>query len=382
MADPNHYSFGSPMRYFHASALVAVVALAGCSSGSSAPELNAECSLKDAFAIAETMDGYISCRIVEGTSIHGTTDETKARFSWQLVDAEQWELAQAADSTIRVDGSSTVAPLMAVAAKYFEQATRSAIGSGNAKAVVGISGTGGGFQKFCAGETDVQNASRSIRSSEESACSSAGVEYLELPIANDGLAIVVNKENDWAKCLTMDEVEKIWERDSAVTNWSQIREGFPDVPIALFGAGTDSGTFESFAEFAVGGSDNIRRQGVQTSEDDNVTIRGVTGSRGGMGYLGLSYVEENAGSFTAVSLDAGNGCIEPTSATVQDASYPMSRPLFIYAKESSLVQSEAVRKFIRFLVSNLEQISEDALFVPLTKGQIDELATSVTSIAP
>lgn len=369
------------MRFIQASVLVAAVALTGCSSGSSTPELGAQCSLKQAFAIAETTDGYISCRIVAGTSIHGTTEETRAKFSWQLVDAEQWELAQAADMTIRVDGSSTVAPLMAVAAKYFEQATRSAIGTGNAKAVVGISGTGGGFQKFCAGETDIQNASRRIRSSEESSCSAAGIGYLEMPVANDGLAIVVNKENDWAKCLTMEEVERIWERNSAVTNWSQIREGFPDVPIALFGAGTDSGTFESFAEFAVGGSDNIRRQGVQTSEDDNVTVRGVTGSRGGMGYLGLSYVEENAGAFAAVALDAGDGCIEPTSETVQNASYPMSRPLFTYAKEMSLTQSEAVRKFIRFVVSNLEQISKDALFVPLTQTQIDELSKSIASIS-
>jgi phosphate transport system substrate-binding protein len=370
------------MRTFRLSVVAAMLALASCSSGDSAAVLGAECSLKDAFAIAQTADGLISCRIVEGTSIHGDSDESKARFSWQAVGDDQWEVAQAVETTIRVDGSSTVAPLLAVSAKYFERATRSAVGSANAKAVVGISGTGGGFQKFCAGETDIQNASRRIRSSEEATCSAAGIDYVELPIANDGLALVVNKENDWAKCLTMAEVENIWKRDSSVTNWSQIREGFPDVPIALFGAGTDSGTFESFAEFAVGGSDNIRREGVQTSEDDNVTIRGVTGSRGGMGYLGLSYVEENAGLFTAVSLDAGNGCIEPTSTSVQDASYPMSRPLFIYAKESSLTQSDAVRSFIRFLVSNLEQISEDALFVPLTKGQIEELAESLKSITP
>jgi phosphate transport system substrate-binding protein len=156
--------------------------------------------------------------------------------------------------------------------------------------------------------------------------------------------------------------------------------GVPDVPFSLFGAGTDSGTFESFAEFAVGGTDNIRRQGVQTSEDDNVTIRGVTGSTGGMGYLGLSYVEENAGVFRAVSLDAGAGCVEPSEETVQDASYPMARPLFIYAKSSSLAQSEAVLKFVRFLVSNLEQISTDALFVPLTPGQIEELSATVAAV--
>jgi phosphate transport system substrate-binding protein len=370
------------MRTFTVVSVAAAIALAGCSSGGSAtPELGAECSLKNAYAIAETSDGFISCRIVDGTSIHGASDDTKARFVWQPVDNEQWEIAQASNMTIRIDGSSTVAPLMAVAAKYFEQATKSAVGANNARAVVGISGTGGGFQKFCAGETDIQDASRRIRSSEVSTCSSAGVEYVEMPIANDGLAIVVNKDNDWAKCLTMDEVEKIWERNSTVTNWSQIRAGFPDVPIALFGAGTDSGTFESFAEFAVGGSDNIRRQGVQTSEDDNVTIRGVTGSRGGMGYLGLSYVEENAGIFRAVSLDGGNGCIEPISATVQDASYPMARPLYVYAKVSSLKQSDAVLKFVRFLVSNLEQISEDALFVPLTAAQIETLSSTVAELS-
>jgi phosphate transport system substrate-binding protein len=368
-----------------AAASVAAGLLAVGAGTAQAARAGQECKLKDAYAIERVGNTYIRCEIVAGTSLHSKDKNKKAKFAWKTLPgafgAKQWNLAQAKKETIRIDGSSTVAPLAAVGAKYFESTSRSVNKRDGVKVVVGISGTGGGFQKFCAGETDISNASRAISATERARCQAAGITYTEVPIANDGLAMVINKQNTWAKCLTTDEIRRIWLNNSTVSTWADVRAGFPAEPLRLFGAGTDSGTFDSFGDFAVGGTRNIRREGVQTSEDDNVTVRGVMGARGGLGYFGLSYAIENEKSLTTVEIDKGQGCVTPSIKTVQDGTYYMSRPLFMYAKNASISTKPAVGAFMTFLVDNVTQISEDALFVPLTRRQITQQKLSIAAIA-
>lgn len=344
-----------------------------------------KCELKNAYAMEKVGTGYIRCEIVEGTSLHSSDPKKKAQFKWKALTGKtadiQWQLSSAKGANIRVDGSSTVAPLATVAAKYFESATKSINGKKGVKIAVGISGTGGGFEKFCRGETDISNASRAIKSSEAALCQQNGVAFTEIPIANDGLALVINKNNP-VSCMTMAEVKKMWAASSsAPTKWSDINSSWPSTPLKLFGAGTDSGTFDAFGDLStVGGKDKLRKD-VSTSEDDNVTVRGVSGDAGGVGYFGLSYAIENADKVKTVKLDKGAGCVEPTIATVQGNTYPMSRPLFIYPKNSSLQSNPAVGAFVNFFASNVKQISEDAIFVPLTDPQIKAMSGALLKIA-
>lgn len=340
-----------------------------------------ECKLKDAYKIEKVGTTYIRCEIVKGTSIHSTDAKTKAKFAWTKTTQAQYVLANANNETLRIDGSSTVYPLTAVTAKYFETTSKSVMGKKAVKVTVGISGTGGGFEKFCKGETDISDASRAIKSSEAANCAKAGITYTEVLIANDGIAVVVNPKNTWATCLTMAEMKKIWEPTSKVTKWSEVRAGFPDTSIKLYGAGTDSGTFDAFTDFVNGKGGVVRKEGVQTSEDDNVTVRGVQSDRGAMGYFGLSYAIENSKTVKAIQLDKGAGCIDPTEKTVQAYTYPMARPLYIYVKNTSITTKPAVGAFVQFYVDNLKQISADALFVPLTNKQIKILQTDMAKIA-
>jgi len=374
----------STNRRFVRFLVLALVAVAtACSGSSSSPTANLgdECQLKDAYKIAQVGATYIRCEIVAGTSIHSTDPNLTAKFVWIDTTEAQFVLANANNETLRIDGSSTVYPLTAVAAKYFETASKSVMGSKAARVTVGISGTGGGFEKFCKGETDISDASRAIKSSEAANCASAGIIYTEVIIANDGIAVVVNPKNTWATCLTMAEMKMIWEPTSTITKWSQVRAGFPDTAIKLYGAGTDSGTFDAFTEFVNGKGGVVRKEGVQTSEDDNVTVRGVTSDTGAMGYFGLSYAIENSGSVKAIQLDNGSGCTEPTEATVQAYTYPLARPLYIYVKDTSIATKPAVGAFVQFYVDNLRQISADALFVPLTDTQITTLQSEMAKIA-
>ncbi|WP_240436343.1 PstS family phosphate ABC transporter substrate-binding protein [Streptomyces sporangiiformans] len=268
--------------------------------------------------------------------------------------------------TIRVDGSSTVAPLSTAAAQLFQGENP------GVRVTVGTSGTGGGFEKFCAGETDISDASRPIEADEKAACQQNDITYEELQIANDGLSVVVNKDNDFAECLTIEQLKKIWEPGSKVNNWNQVDPKFPDEKLELFGPGTDSGTFDYFTE-AVNGEEGASRTEYSPSEDDNVTVQGVAGSKGGMGYFGLSYYEENKDELKVLKIDGGDGCVEPTSKTVQDGSYkPLSRPLFIYPKASSLDKPE-VEAFVEYYVENSAEIAEKALFVPLNQTQQADL---------
>lgn len=265
--------------------------------------------------------------------------------------------------TIRIDGSSTVGPLSEAAAELFREENP------NVRVTVGISGTGGGFEKFCAEEIDVADASRSIDSEEEvPICKENGVSYEEVQVANDGIAVVANPDNDWAKCLTTAELNRIWDRGSSVNDWSAVRSEFPSESMKLFGPGTDSGTFDFFTE-EVNGEKGQSRSDYSPSEDDNITVQGVAGDKGNLGYFGLSYAEENTDKLKIVEVDGGDGCVVPSTETVQDGSYkPLSRPLFIYPSAAALKRPE-VDAFVKFYVDNYQAIAEQARFVPMTDEQ-------------
>jgi len=266
---------------------------------------------------------------------------------------------------ITADGSSTVGPFTTKAAEDWKA-------GGGGDVTVGISGTGGGFERFCADETDISNASRAIDEDEVALCEDAGVEYVELRVATDALTNVVNLENDWATCLTVEQLNAIWKPGSPVMNWSQVDPAFPDVPLKLYGAGTDSGTFDYFTD-AINGEEGASRTDFSATEDDNVTVQGVSGDRGALGYFGLSYFEENEDKLKALEVDGGDGCVAPGSESAQDDSYtPLSRPLFMYVKLGSLQDNESVEEFVRFTLENQNAIAEEARFVPLSQEQIDE----------
>jgi phosphate transport system substrate-binding protein len=264
---------------------------------------------------------------------------------------------------IEVDGSSTVGPFVTAGAEEFQGQNP------DVKVTVGISGTGGGFERFCAGETDISDASRPIKEDEEvPVCKKNGIEYTQLQVANDGIAVVVNKENDWAKCLTVEQLNKIWGPDSKVDNWNQVDSSFPDQKLTLAGPGTDSGTFDFFTA-QINGEEDASRTDYQATEDDNVIVQAVEGDKGGLGYFGLSYFEQNQGNLNDVEVDGGSGCVAPSTDTVQDGSYtPLSRPLFIYVKNTSFAKPE-VKAFVQYLLDNEESIAQNALFVPMTDEQ-------------
>ena len=266
---------------------------------------------------------------------------------------------------IEVDGSSTVGPYTTAAAERFQQANP------DVRITVGVSGTGGGFERFCRGETDLSNASRPIDDEERAICEENGVEFVEFLVANDALTVVVNAQNDWATCLTVDELKKMWEPGSNVNRWNQVRAAFPDERLVLAGAGTDSGTFDYFTD-AIVGEEGASRSDYTASENDNVTVQAVSGEKGGLGYFGFSYLEENLGKVKAVEIDNGKGCVAPSVQTAQDGTYePLSRPLFIYAKKASLEQPE-VEAFIQYILDNETAIAEAARFVPLREDQLAE----------
>jgi phosphate transport system substrate-binding protein len=276
--------------------------------------------------------------------------------------------------TINIDGSSTVAPLSEAAAELFQEQ------NSGVRVTVGTSGTGGGFEKFCAGETDISDASRAIEADETAACESKGIKYEEVQVANDGLSVVVNNQNTWANCLTTAQLKTIWDKGSKVNNWNQVDPSFPNEPLKLFGAGTDSGTFDYFTN-AINGEEGRSRSDYSATEDDNVTVTGVSGTKGGLGYFGLSYLQENQGKIKGIQIDGGSGCVAPSTETVQDGSYtPLSRPLFIYPSDKALERPE-VKAFLDFYVTNYQQIAEEALFVPLTEEQAAEAKQKLTQLA-
>jgi phosphate transport system substrate-binding protein len=271
----------------------------------------------------------------------------------------------ALSGTITADGSSTVGPYTTAAAEGFQKKNK------GARVTVGISGTGGGFERFCRNETDLSNASRPMKASEAVKCADAGVKYVAFTVANDGLSLVVNKQNTWASCLTVTELKKIWEPGSKINNWKDVRSGFPDVPLKLFGAGTDSGTFDYFTE-AINGKAKASRSDYLATEDDNITVQGVEGERGALGYFGYSYYAENKDKLkvVAVNQEKGLGCIAPSIATVQGNKYkPLSRPLFVYAKRTAF-KRPVVAGFIGSIFNNEKAIAKQSRFISLTDRQL------------
>jgi phosphate transport system substrate-binding protein len=279
--------------------------------------------------------------------------------------------------TITADGSSTVGPLTAAASELFNEEYP------DVQITVGESGTGGGFEKFCAGETDMNDASRPIKEDEElPICEENGIEFQELVVANDALTVIIPTSNDWVECLTVEQLNKIWapEAEDKITNWNQVDPSFPDVELELFGPGTDSGTFDYFTD-EINGEEGVSRADYQPSEDDNVIVEGVAGSKGGFGYLGYTYYEENADKLKAVQVDGGDGCVSPSAEAVQDGSYtPLGRELFVYPAVASMSDNEAFAEFIRYYVANIDPIVAAALYIPLSDDQKSTLESELADL--
>jgi phosphate transport system substrate-binding protein len=276
---------------------------------------------------------------------------------------------------IRVDGSSTVGPLTEAIAEEFNAENP------DVKVTVGTSGTGGGFEKFCAGETDISDASREIEDDEAKACQGKGIAYEEIQVANDALTVVVNPNNP-VTCMTVDQLKSVWEPKSKVSNWSDIQGLEPpfDSELAPYGPGTDSGTFDFFTE-AINGEEGAQRTDYNDiGEDDNATVTGVSGAEGGMGYFGYSFFKENEGTVKALEVDDGSGCVAPSPETAQDGSYsPLSRPLFVYPSATAL-EDETVDAFLQFYLDNINDVAEQVGFIPLTDEQLQQSQDKLDSI--
>jgi phosphate transport system substrate-binding protein len=273
--------------------------------------------------------------------------------------------------TIKIDGSSTVAP--------FAQAAQEAFQAENpdVKITVGTSGTGGGFEKFCAGETDISNASREIKEDEEAPiCKKAGVTYAGIQVANDGIAIVTNPDLK-VDCLTVDQLKKLWNKGSKVQNLSEVDPSLPDTKLTLFGPDTDSGTFDFFTD-TINGEEGVSREDYQPSADDNVLVQGVSGSEGGLGYFGFSYYEQNQDKLGLVKVgESADTCVAPSTEAIQSGEYkPLSRPLFMYPSEKSLARPE-VKAFMDYVLENYETIAEASQIVPMTQEQADKGKTDL-----
>lgn len=262
--------------------------------------------------------------------------------------------------TIQVDGSSTVYPLSEAVAESFQQQTQ-----GRVRVTVGESGTGGGFRKFCRGETHISNASRPISTSEMATCRAAGIQYVEIPVAFDALTVVVHPSNP-LRSITTAQLRRIWEPDAQgrITNWRQVDPSFPDMALSLYGPGTASGTFDYFTE-AVNGRSRASRSDYTPSEDDNVIVQGVASNQGAMGYFGLAYYEENRSRLRALSIDSGNGPVEPSVANAENGTYaPLSRPMFIYINAAALRRPQ-VQQFAQYFVNNAARYAQQVDYVPL-----------------
>ncbi|MEU0468428.1 PstS family phosphate ABC transporter substrate-binding protein [Amycolatopsis sp. NPDC006131] len=280
---------------------------------------------------------------------------------------------EAVSGPVVIDGSSTVEPLSSAAAELFMSENP------DTNVTVGTSGTGGGFKKFCAGETDISDASRPIKDSEKAECASKNIAFSELLVANDALSVVINKDNTWAECLTVEQLKKIWAPGSTVKNWNEVDPSFPNEPLQLFGAGSDSGTFDYFTE-AINGKEGDSRTDYNPTEDDNVTVQGVSATKGALGYFGFSYLEANADKIKAVKVDGGNGCVAPSVQTAQDGTYkPLSRPLFIYVSDAGLKKPQ-VLKFAEFYLEKNTEIVEAAKFIPLTQAQVTTAQTELQAL--
>ena len=286
--------------------------------------------------------------------------------------------AAALTGTVNIDGSSTVYPITEAVAEEFQKA------NSGVKVTVAFAGTGGGFKKFCNGETDMNDASRPIKTadtadskSEGTLCKEAGVEWIELGIATDALSVVVNKDNTWATCLTTAQLKKMWDQGSTATKWSDIDPSFPAEPLELFGPGPDSGTFDYFTE-VINGKAKQSRSDYTPSEDDNALVTGVAGSKDALGYFGFAYLEENLDKIKAVAIDSGSGCVEPSNDNVNAGKYtPLARPLFIYPSKAALKRPEMLA-FVQYYLDNVNSFVDETGYI---EALPDVLAKSKADLA-
>ncbi|WP_044339647.1 PstS family phosphate ABC transporter substrate-binding protein [Rossellomorea aquimaris] len=264
--------------------------------------------------------------------------------------------------SVKMDGSSTVAPIMeAVNEEY-------AATQPDVKVSIGVSGSGGGFEKFIAGETDLSNASRPIKDEEKQKLEEAGIDFTEFEVAKDGLTIVVNKENDWAEDMTVEDLQKLWLEDGKTKKWSDINPEWPDEEVKFYSPGTDSGTYDYFNEVVLEEKDMVK-QNIQLSEDDNVLVQGVTGDKNAIGFFGYAYYLANKDQLKAVKI----GGVEPNNETIESGEYtPLSRPLFVYAKNASVKDNEAVYDFMKFTLDNSAEMAEAVGYVSLPEEKIKE----------
>ena len=287
-------------------------------------------------------------------------------LSVTLASAAALGLAAAANAqTVKIDGSSTVYPISEAVAEEFQKSKK-----GKIKVTVGISGTGGGFKKFCRGETDISDASRPILEKEMKACADAGIKYVELPVAYDALTVVVNPKNTWIKEFKVEELKKMWEpgAQGKITRWNQVNPAWPDAPLKLFGAGSDSGTFDYFTD-AINGKEKASRGDYTASEDDNVLVQGVSRDVNAIGYYGLAYYVENKDKLKAVPIvnKGATRAVSPGIETVMDGTYqPLARPIFIYVSEKAMARPE-VREFVAYYLSHGAKLSREVGYVPLGK---------------
>lgn len=280
-----------------------------------------------------------------------------------------------ASGSVAVDGSSTVFPMSNAASELISEE------NSNIRVTVAESGTGGGFEKFCTGQTDVSNASRPIADDEIATCEENGVEFTELKIATDALTLVVHPDLA-VDCLTTDQVNQLWGSESKVANWNELDPSFPDQKIALFGPDTDSGTYDYMANDVIGDDSESTRSDYEASSNDNVLVQGVSGTRGATGYFGFTYYEENSDKLKALSIDNGNGCVEPSSETARAGEYtPLARPLFIYVKNSAYAEDAAVKEFVDFYIAELTPIAEAANYIPLSDEEYTTTKTALEGIS-
>lgn len=278
--------------------------------------------------------------------------------------------------SIAIDGSSTVAPLSEAAAELFMQEQP------GVSVTVGTSGTGGGFEKFCRGETDMNDASREIKDEEIAMCEEAGIKYEKVNVSNDGLAVVVNPENDWAACMSVDELKKMWEPNAKTKTWKDVNADFPAEAFKLYGPGSDSGTFDYFTDAVNGEEGAIRSDYSDIGEDDNAAVTGVSGDRNAMAFIPLSFVIEAGDKVKAIEIENDKGdCVAPSEETVQDSSYnPLGRQLYVYPSDKALAKPE-VLEFLQFYIDKNDEIAEAAGFIPLTDEQKDESLKTLESLS-
>lgn len=274
--------------------------------------------------------------------------------------------------TVKIDGSSTVYPITeAIAEEFAEEAPR-------VRVTVGISGTGGGFKRFSAGETDISDASRPIKAKEQKLCDELGLEFIEVPVAYDGLTIVINKNNDWCDTLTVDQLKKIYLDGSTIKTWNDLDSSWPTIPIKMYSPGTDSGTFDYFKEVVAGKKGSIRSD-MSVSEDDNVLVRGVSGDKGGIGFFGCAYYFENKDKLKAVAINNGKTNVMPNKKTIESGEYaPFSRPLFIYVKKTAL-DKPAVKVFVDYYIENAGDMAEEVGYVRLPQELYDRVKKNIAS---